>query len=162
MHNFGVVAVDDWPYDFPRPDVAGRPVTVVGELCTPEDTLARDITVDAVRAGDIVVFPMAGAYGYEFAMQGFLGHPPPVRVAVSRDSGGGFTHVHTSSTHHTGSTRHGPAHGGSTYTVSSTHTSSTSTGSAHTSSTHTSSTHTSSTHTGGSHSTWTTRRDERT
>ncbi len=136
VHNFGVVGVDAWPYDFPRPGVAGRPVTVVGELCTPEDTLARDITVDAVRAGDVVVFPMAGAYGYEFAMQGFLGHPPPVRVAISQDPGGGFTHVHTSSTH----------------TIS-THTGSTHTGSTHTSSTHTSSTYTSSTRTGTSHTT---------
>ncbi|WP_131784713.1 type III PLP-dependent enzyme [Protofrankia symbiont of Coriaria ruscifolia] len=131
VHNFGVVGVDAWPYDFPRPGVVGRPVTVVGELCTPEDTLARDITVDAIRAGDMVVFPMAGAYGYEFAMQGFLGHPPPARVAISQGPGGGFTHVHTSSTH-----------------TSSTHTSST-----HTSSTHTGSTHTSSTHTGSSHTT---------
>ncbi|EIV95478.1 hypothetical protein [Frankia sp. QA3] len=60
----------------------GRPVTVVGELCTPEDTLARDITVGPVRPGDVVVFPMAGAYGYEFALADFLGHPRPSRIVL--------------------------------------------------------------------------------
>ncbi|WP_261557326.1 alanine racemase [Frankia tisae] len=63
-------------------DTSGRPVTVVGELCTPEDTLARDITVGAVRPGDVIVFPMAGAYGYEFALADFLGHPRPHRIVL--------------------------------------------------------------------------------
>jgi diaminopimelate decarboxylase len=83
VHNFAVVAG-------PAPittaadavDTDGRPVTVVGELCTPEDTLARDITVGPVRPGDVVVFPMAGAYGYEFALADFLGHPRPARVVL--------------------------------------------------------------------------------
>jgi diaminopimelate decarboxylase len=57
-------------------------VTVVGELCTPEDTLARDMKVERIRAGDVVIFPMAGSYGYEFAMPAFLGHPPATRRAV--------------------------------------------------------------------------------
>ena len=60
---------------FARPEVCDLPVTVVGELCTPEDTLARDVKVGRLRVGDVVVFPMAGSYGYEFAMPEFLGHP---------------------------------------------------------------------------------------
>ncbi|OAA27123.1 diaminopimelate decarboxylase [Frankia sp. EI5c] len=82
VHNFAVVPREEWPAGWPRPEVTGGPVTVVGELCTPEDTLARDVTVDRLRAGDVVVFPMAGAYGYEFAMHEFLGHPRAGRVVV--------------------------------------------------------------------------------
>ncbi|PRY02168.1 alanine racemase [Allonocardiopsis opalescens] len=81
-HNFAVVPVPDWPPGRPRPEARGVPVTVVGELCTPEDTLARDVTVPLLRAGDVVVFPNAGAYGFEFAMPAFLGHPPAFRRSV--------------------------------------------------------------------------------
>ncbi len=82
LHRFAVLPVDDWPYPFDRPEVKDAQVTVVGELCTPEDTLARDMTVERIRVGDVVVFPMAGSYGYEFAMPNFLGHPPATRTAV--------------------------------------------------------------------------------
>ncbi|MFH0243481.1 type III PLP-dependent enzyme [Streptomyces sp. HK10] len=75
VHNVAVLPVDRWPDGLPRPEAAGTRVTVVGELCTPEDTLLRDVRVDRVRAGDLVVFPYAGSYGWEFAMHGFLGHP---------------------------------------------------------------------------------------
>jgi len=81
VHRFAVLPVEDWPPGLPRPAASGD-VTVVGELCTPEDTLARDVRVARVRAGDLVVFPLAGAYGWEFAMPGFLGHPPATRAAV--------------------------------------------------------------------------------
>jgi diaminopimelate decarboxylase len=82
LHPFAVVPVDDWPYPFPRPEVRDSLITVVGELCTPEDTLARDMRVARIRAGDVVVFPMAGSYGYEFAMPNFLGHPPATRSVL--------------------------------------------------------------------------------
>jgi diaminopimelate decarboxylase len=79
VHRFAVLPVEGWPDGVPRPEVADGPVTVVGELCTPEDTLARDVHVARLRAGDLVVFPLAGAYGWEFAMPAFLGHPPATR-----------------------------------------------------------------------------------
>ncbi len=82
LHPFAVVPVDDWPYPFERPEVKDALITVVGELCTPEDTLARDMTAERIRVGDVVVFPMAGSYGYEFAMPNFLGHPPATRLAL--------------------------------------------------------------------------------
>jgi diaminopimelate decarboxylase len=81
VHNFAVLPVEEWPLGGPRPEIEG-PVTVVGELCTPEDTLARDVVVDRVRPGDLVVFPNAGSYGWEFAMHEFLGHPVAARIAV--------------------------------------------------------------------------------
>ena len=86
VHNFVVLPVDDWPHDFPRPEAVDTPVTVVGELCTTEDTLARDITVPRIRAGDLVVFPDAGSYGWEFAMPNFLGHPAADRTLVSDET----------------------------------------------------------------------------
>ncbi|WNV73585.1 alanine racemase [Geodermatophilus sp. DSM 44513] len=78
-----VLPVEDWPPGLPRPELRGTAVTVAGELCTPEDVLARDVVVDRVRAGDLVVFPRAGAYGWEFALQAFLGHPPATRDVVA-------------------------------------------------------------------------------
>ncbi|WP_159945215.1 MULTISPECIES: alanine racemase [unclassified Nocardiopsis] len=81
-HNFAVLEGGPWPVGVPRPAAAGVSVTVCGELCTPEDVLARDVRVDALRAGDVLVFPNAGAYGHEFAMPAFLGHPAAPRVSV--------------------------------------------------------------------------------
>ncbi|MDQ4008866.1 MAG: alanine racemase [Actinomycetota bacterium] len=87
VHNFAVLPVDDWPHGFPRPQAVDTAVRLVGELCTTEDTLARDIRVSRVRAGDLVVFPDAGSYGWEFAMPSFLGHPPAERTVLGGDIG---------------------------------------------------------------------------
>ena len=86
VHNFAVLPVDEWPHDFPRPEAVDTSVTVVGELCTTEDTLARDVTVPRIRAGDVVVFPDAGSYGWEFAMPHFLGHPAAGRTILPRET----------------------------------------------------------------------------
>jgi diaminopimelate decarboxylase len=72
-----------WPDDLPRPEASAEQVDVVGELCTPEDVLVRDVVVDRVRAGDLAVFPKAGAYGWEFSLQPFLGHPPATRDVLA-------------------------------------------------------------------------------
>lgn len=82
VHNIAVLPVEDWPEGCPRPAAEDTRVTVVGELCTPEDTLLRDVKVDRVRAGDLVVFPNAGSYGWEFAMHAFLGHPIAERLLL--------------------------------------------------------------------------------
>ncbi|EEP70105.1 diaminopimelate decarboxylase [Micromonospora sp. ATCC 39149] len=87
LHPFTVVPVARWPYPWPRPEVRDAPVTVVGELCTTEDTLVRDMTVDRVRAGDLVVFPDAGSYGWEFALPEFLGHPRAERWTLDSPAG---------------------------------------------------------------------------
>ncbi|GAA5111696.1 type III PLP-dependent enzyme [Haloechinothrix salitolerans] len=77
-HPFTVVPVDAWPRGLPRPATDG-PITVVGELCTPKDVLARDVPVRA-RAGDVLVFSHAGAYGWEISHHDFLSHPHPEQV----------------------------------------------------------------------------------
>jgi diaminopimelate decarboxylase len=81
-HNFTVIPISKWTLTAPRPEVRAAPVTVVGELCTPADVLARDVTVDRIRPGDVVVFPGAGSYGWEMSLQEFLGHPHAGRVTV--------------------------------------------------------------------------------
>lgn len=80
VHRFAVIPVNRWKEPFSRPQLQHTSVTVVGELCTPEDTLARDIHVERIRPGDLVVFPLAGAYGWEFAMHTFIGHPIAERI----------------------------------------------------------------------------------
>ena len=82
LHRICVLPVDEWEAGSGRPELRDECVTVVGELCTPEDTLAHDLAVSRLRAGDVLVFPDAGAYGWEFALQEFLGHPPARRVVV--------------------------------------------------------------------------------
>jgi diaminopimelate decarboxylase len=52
-------------------------VTVTGELCTPKDVLARDVRVESLRAGDLLWFHSAGAYGWSISHHDFLSHPHP-------------------------------------------------------------------------------------
>ena len=79
-HPFTVIPVDEWAYPFPRPGVRGRPVTVAGELCSPKDVMASDVPVDQIRAGDLVWFHHAGAYGWSISHHDFLSHPHPRRL----------------------------------------------------------------------------------
>lgn len=65
----------------PGPSDAGR-VTVVGQLCTPKDVLARRVPVARIAAGDRVVFALAGAYALNISHRDFLMHPPPTVLHV--------------------------------------------------------------------------------
>lgn len=71
-----VLPTPGWDRPWARPEAAG-PVTVVGQLCTPKDVLARDVPVSSIRVGDVVVCAMAGAYALNISHQDFLMHPPP-------------------------------------------------------------------------------------
>ncbi len=79
-HPFTVLAVDRWRSAAARPQLREEPVTVVGELCSPKDVLARDVVVPRVRTGDVLVFHHAGAYGWEISHHDFLSHPHPEHV----------------------------------------------------------------------------------
>jgi 2-[(L-alanin-3-ylcarbamoyl)methyl]-2-hydroxybutanedioate decarboxylase len=81
-HPFAVLPVDTWRYPFIRPEVRGLEVDVVGELCTPSDVLARGVWVERLRVGDVVVFPLAGAYAWEISHHDFLSHPHPDQLVV--------------------------------------------------------------------------------
>ncbi|MCM2579936.1 type III PLP-dependent enzyme [Streptomyces meridianus] len=72
-----VLAVEEWPYPWPRPAAEGKRVTVTGQLCTPKDVLARGVPAPGVRAGDRVLFSLAGAYAWNISHHDFLMHPRP-------------------------------------------------------------------------------------
>jgi diaminopimelate decarboxylase len=74
---FAVLPVGAWPHGWARPAAPAGPVTVVGQLCTPRDVLARDVRVPGLRAGDLVAFGLAGAYAWNISHHGFLMHPEP-------------------------------------------------------------------------------------
>lgn len=62
-----------------------RTLTVVGQLCTPKDVLARNVVLSDLRVGDLLVLPLAGAYGYNISHADFLCHPRPLRVFIDAD-----------------------------------------------------------------------------
>jgi diaminopimelate decarboxylase len=65
-----------------EPEAVGVPVTFVGQLCTPKDVLAREVPVESLAVGDLVVFAMAGAYAYNISHRDFLMHPEPAVIHV--------------------------------------------------------------------------------
>jgi len=79
-HPFEVLRVDHWPHPYARPRTHGENVTVVGQLCTPKDVLARDVPCGQVRAGDVLLFHLAGAYAWSISHHAFLMHDPPAFV----------------------------------------------------------------------------------
>jgi len=81
-HPFTVLPVPAWPYPFARPEVTDSEVDAVGELCTPRDVLTRSQHVGHLRAGDVLVFGRAGAYGWDISHHGFLRHPEPAFLVV--------------------------------------------------------------------------------
>ncbi|MFI6887977.1 alanine racemase [Streptosporangium canum] len=54
----------------------GEPTTIVGQLCTPKDTMAKHVPV-TLKSGDVVEFLMAGAYAWNISHHDFLMHPKP-------------------------------------------------------------------------------------
>jgi diaminopimelate decarboxylase len=74
---FAVLPVPAWRHDWARPAAPAGPVTIVGQLCTPKDVLARDVQGPGLRAGDLVAFGLAGAYAWNISHHGFLMHPEP-------------------------------------------------------------------------------------
>jgi 2-[(L-alanin-3-ylcarbamoyl)methyl]-2-hydroxybutanedioate decarboxylase len=82
-HPFAVLPVERWCYPFDRPEIHASCIDVVGELCTPSDVLARQVWVDRLRVGDVAVFPLAGAYGWEISHHDFLSHPHPAQLVCA-------------------------------------------------------------------------------
>ncbi|MCT2585118.1 type III PLP-dependent enzyme [Actinophytocola gossypii] len=56
--------------------------SLVGPLCTPGDVLGREVEVPALRTGDVLEIPNAGAYGPTASLLAFLGRPAPAEVVV--------------------------------------------------------------------------------
>jgi diaminopimelate decarboxylase len=55
---------------------------VVGPLCTPLDTLARDVQLPTAKVGDLVGIFQSGAYARSASPLGFLSHATPAEVLV--------------------------------------------------------------------------------
>lgn len=79
-HPFEIVPLPNWPYPFPRTELVDAEVTVVGQLCTPKDVLAKEAGVSRLRVGDVILFRYAGAYGWSISHHDFLSHPHPEHV----------------------------------------------------------------------------------
>jgi diaminopimelate decarboxylase len=60
-----------------------EPVTIVGNLCTAMDVMARNVYLPNPQVGDIVCFSNAGAYGYSLSPSDFAGHPRPREVYLN-------------------------------------------------------------------------------
>lgn len=82
--NFGQVIRRNYPVAVANKmtDTDLEPVTVVGCLCTPLDTLADNVSLPRADVGDTIVFFHAGAYGLTASPTAFLGHPMPVEMLV--------------------------------------------------------------------------------
>lgn len=57
-------------------------VDVVGPLCTPLDTLGRNVELPQPAAGDLIGVFQSGAYGLTASPVNFLSHPSPAEVLV--------------------------------------------------------------------------------
>jgi diaminopimelate decarboxylase len=57
-------------------------VDVVGPLCTPLDTVGRDVRLPTPEPGDLLAILQSGAYGRTASPVGFLSHPAPPEVLV--------------------------------------------------------------------------------
>ncbi|MCD0442764.1 type III PLP-dependent enzyme [Glycomyces sp. A-F 0318] len=88
-HHFRLPAA--WGYSHPFHLVPGPrtgpawtdvDLRVCGELCTPRDILNTGQRLDRVAVGDRLVFPDAGAYGWEISHDRFLDHPAPRSIVI--------------------------------------------------------------------------------
>lgn len=64
-------------------DLQDQAVTLVGQLCTPKDVLARQHPVNELAVGDLLVFTHAGAYAWNISHQRFLMHEPPEMIFLA-------------------------------------------------------------------------------
>jgi diaminopimelate decarboxylase len=82
--NLGQVVKRDYPIvaaNRMRAEPRG-PCCVVGPLCTPLDTLGRNVELPELKEGDLIAVLQSGAYGPTASPAGFLSHPVPAEVLV--------------------------------------------------------------------------------
>lgn len=82
--NLGQVIKRDYPIVAPAKMDADEtsPVTVVGPLCTPLDTLARKTELPDLVADDLIAILQSGAYGKSASPAGFLSQPAAAEILV--------------------------------------------------------------------------------
>lgn len=72
--------------DLHQEDPGVKKLTVVGQLCTPKDVLARGVAMRNPKVGDLLVLPLAGAYGYNISHADFLCHPRPGQYYIDTET----------------------------------------------------------------------------
>ncbi|MFC9272011.1 type III PLP-dependent enzyme [Streptomyces zhihengii] len=82
-----VLPVGTWTEPWPRPAARSGRVTLTGQLCTPKDVLARGVPAPGLRAGDRILFGLAGAYAWNISHHDFLMHPRPGFHFLGTDGG---------------------------------------------------------------------------
>jgi diaminopimelate decarboxylase len=60
-------------------------VDVCGPICTPLDCIAQDASLPMPKAGDLIGFLNAGAYGYSMSLLNFMNRGRPTELIA--DSG---------------------------------------------------------------------------
>jgi diaminopimelate decarboxylase len=82
--NFGQLLPRNYPISAVTCAATGptEVVTIVGPLCTPLDTLGKDVLLPACDVGDLIVIYQSGAYGLTASPLRFLGHPAPVEILL--------------------------------------------------------------------------------
>jgi 2-[(L-alanin-3-ylcarbamoyl)methyl]-2-hydroxybutanedioate decarboxylase len=85
-HPFELILLQRWHYPFERKAVVDQEVTIVGQLCTPKDVFAKDVSIDQLRIGDVIVFLYAGAYGWSISHHDFLSHPHPQHTFLETEN----------------------------------------------------------------------------
>ncbi len=75
--NFGQLVKKNYPIVNLTRDGDATPQEVVGPLCTPIDSLARELAIPTPEVGDLIGFLHVGAYSFAASPLLFLGHPTP-------------------------------------------------------------------------------------
>jgi diaminopimelate decarboxylase len=81
--NLGQVVRRDYPIvNLSRQAEPELTVVVVGPLCTPIDTLGRQVKMPRPRVGDLLGIMQSGAYGLTASPVAFLSHPAPAELLI--------------------------------------------------------------------------------
>ena len=82
--NLGQVVRRDYPIvNLSRSTGPEKNVIIVGPLCTPIDTLGRQVKITQPQVGDLLGVLLSGAYGLTASPTAFLSHPTPGEVLIS-------------------------------------------------------------------------------
>lgn len=84
-HHFRLPAAQGHSHPFrvlqrATPELENVTLNIVGQLCTPKDRLASGAHVQQIGVGDLLLFPLAGAYAWNISHHDFLMHPHPQQI----------------------------------------------------------------------------------
>jgi len=68
-----------------KKDLSPEKVSIVGNLCTSTDILAKDILLPKADIGDILIISKAGSYSYSLSPLLFASHSLPLQFYIKTD-----------------------------------------------------------------------------